>query len=125
LPTLCEWCDVELPDVKLDGISVAEILAENRGSQRDTFYWQMGNGRSPQWAVRKGNWKLIGNPRDTTLPQTEQINGGRLEESMFLVDLETDPGEQANLANSHPEKLAELKRLREQLVEGFETVSSE
>jgi len=26
----------------------------------------MGPAKDPQWSVREGDWKLIGNPRDTT-----------------------------------------------------------
>ena len=79
----------------------------------------MGGGKSPQWAVRDGKWKLIGNPRDTTLPQTEQVNGGKLKEKFFLADLGSDPGESTNLVDRHPEVVEKLLKLRDRLTDGF------
>lgn len=118
-PTVAQWCDVALPKTKLDGVSMVEVLAKNAAAPREQFYWQMGAGRSPQWAVRRGNWKLIGNPRDTTPPQTQQVNGGQLKEKLFLADLSRDPGEQRNLAGEHSDRVIELMKLREQMISDF------
>ena len=117
LPTLCDWCDVPLPKTTLDGISARQILEKNAESSRQQFYWQMGAGKSPQWAIRRGKWKLIGNPRDTTLPQTQQVNGGKLKDSVFLVDLGTDPSETKNVAIEYPEVVKELTEAKDKLVE--------
>ena len=118
-PTLAQWCGVELPETKLDGVSQVDTLMVNAPAPREQFYWQMGSGAAPQWAVRRGSWKLIGNPRDTTLPQTEQERGGQLADKLFLADLNRDPGEKTNLAGEQPQLVQELLALREQLTEGF------
>lgn len=118
-PTLSQWCSVELPKVKLDGVSLVDVLANNTAAPREQFYWQMGGGNAPQWAVRRGDWKLIGNPRDTTLPQTEQVNGGKLPEKLFLADLSQDPGERHNLAQERSDVVEQMMSLRDQLTSDF------
>ncbi|MCA9140995.1 MAG: sulfatase-like hydrolase/transferase [Planctomycetales bacterium] len=118
-PTVAQWCSVALPESKLDGVSMVDVLTSNAAAPREQFYWQMGAGNSPQWAVRQGQWKLIGNPRDTTLPQTEQINGGKLKDDLFLVDLVQDPGEQTNLAAQRKEIVASLIKLKDQMTADF------
>ena len=57
------------------------------------------------WVARKGKWKLLGNPVDTS-------NKGVLSESdsLFLVDLEADPAETTNLASKHPDIVELLKQ---------------
>jgi arylsulfatase A-like enzyme len=119
LPTLCELCGLTLPDVSLDGVSVAAVLTDDAPAPRDRFYWQLGRGSNPQWAVRDGPWKLIGNPVDTSEPQRQRENGGRLAEKLFLVNLESDPGERTNLADAHPGVVQRLKELRESLTAEF------
>ncbi|MCC9599492.1 sulfatase-like hydrolase/transferase [Stieleria sp. JC731] len=118
-PTLCQWCEVELPSVHLDGKSIVDVLQSNAAAPRETFYWQMGGGSGAQWAVRDQQWKLIGNPRDTTLPQTKQIAGGKLKEPLFLIDLKNDPSEQTNLADKNPEILRRLISLKDEIQADF------
>ncbi|MEM9585802.1 MAG: sulfatase-like hydrolase/transferase [Planctomycetota bacterium] len=119
LPTLTELCGVDTPSVKLDGVSMVDVLTGNASAPRERFYWQFGAGDQPQWAVRDGDWKLIGNPRDTSLPQPEQINGGRLKEKRFLINLRQDPGEQNNLAARHTDVLSRLEQLKRDWVAEF------
>ena len=119
-PTLCEMCQVELPACKLDGVSLVKVLKEDAPQPRESFYWQMGSGKNPQWAIREGGWKLIGNPRDTTLPQSKQVNSGKMKEKLFLVNLDQDPGEQTNLVETLPKKVKMLMELRDELVTEFQ-----
>jgi arylsulfatase A-like enzyme len=76
------------------------------------LHWQVGLGPTADWAVREGNWKLIGNARDTsrTGPQAERI-------PLFLANLRDDPGETTNVAEQHPDLVARLCRLHEQHLE--------
>jgi hypothetical protein len=71
----------------------------------------MGTGNNPQWAVREGNWKLIGNPRDPTV--TSPLSK---ENKLFLVNLSIDAGEQNNLRNTHPDQLNRLKAIHNRWV---------
>lgn len=118
-PTVAEICGVELPDTKIDGVSLVPTIVDDEAAPRDRFYWQMGRGRDPQWAVRDGNWKLIGNPVDTTAAQSERANGGRLPEDLFLADLDADPAERSNLADRRPEIRDRLLQVRDQLTGDF------
>ena len=119
LPTLCKFCNVPLPKVRLDGVDVSAVLLDNADAPRETFYWQLGRGADPQWAMRKGKWKLIGNPRDTSDAEIDQKDRGRLKDKYFLIDLEADIGEQTNLVTQNPAIKSELIQLRNDLVAEF------
>ncbi len=81
-----EW-DSALP---LDGVNlVPYITGQSTGRPHDTLYWRRGVAA----AVRDGDWKLIrsqGNPD-------------------LLFNLADDPGERENLADQHPQRVAQLK----------------
>ena len=108
LPTLAEYAGVPLPKRKIDGKSLAGIIkAEDARSPHGEFHW-MSTGSNPQWAVREGDWKLIGNPRD---PTAESPLGK--DDKLFLVNLSLDVGEQKNLRYTHPDKLKRLKSIHD------------
>jgi arylsulfatase A-like enzyme len=80
--------------VLIDGVDLLP-LATGEGTDawsRDTLFWQSGYYR----AVRHGDWKLQVSKRPNT---------------SWLYNLADDPTEQKNLAQSHPDKLAQLKAL--------------
>jgi len=98
MPTLAELCGINLDTSDLDGKSLVPILNnKNHGTLHNAFCWQNGK----HWAARKGKWKLLGNPvvRGEEFPP---------EDSLFLVNLETDPGEMTNLVKKYPEIVNEL-----------------
>ena len=76
---------------------------------RAALHWQVGESPSADWAVREGQWKLIGRSRDTS---SQDGKSPRL--ANFLVNIQTDPGEQTNLAEKHPDILKRLRRLHEE-----------
>ena len=83
---------------------------ENAESQHINGYcWQFQN----HWAARKGEWKLLGNPRI----QHEEFSPA---DSLLLVNLNNDPGEMNNLAEGYPEKVKELKNLYERWAERYQ-----
>ena len=73
--------------------------------------WQTGRGRQPRWAVRQGDWKLIGNPQDTSnkAPLTAK-------DKLFLVNLKESVSEMKNLARANPEITKRLKKLHDDWV---------
>lgn len=106
LPTLAELCGVELVQTDIDGKSLVDVLGSDEASSpHEVVHWTIGN----RWAVRKGDWKLLGNPSDTSQkgPLTD-------EDKLFLVNLKDDHTEMTNIASDHPEVVAELKALHEQ-----------
>jgi arylsulfatase A-like enzyme len=57
-PTILELCEVAKPKVTLDGHSVLPLIKNpDTPSLHKTLHWAWSNG----WAIREGDWKLIGN----------------------------------------------------------------
>ncbi len=87
----------------------ADILAVAKGESRsphEAIFWKQGQ----QAAVRKGKWKLVlnGATYDRS-PEGRKPLGG--EDTVFLSDLEADPGESVNLRRRNPQLADELESL--------------
>lgn len=83
----------------LDGMSLAPLLRGGKQPTRPRLFWHFPcyvGKATPASAVREGRFKLIEFFED----------GGHVE----LYDLEADPGEQRNLAESMPDKAATLTK---------------
>ena len=105
-PTIVEMAGAELPQRKIDGSSITSIIqSADAASPHQAWHWMMGN----QWAVREGDWKLLGNPTD---PSKKAPIGP--EDKLFLVNLKDDVGEMKNVAGAHPEIVARLRKLHEE-----------
>ena len=116
LPTIAEMCGAQLPDRVLDGKSIREVIASgDAASPHDTFYWLLGKGKNAQWAVRDGDWKLLGNAKDNTDRRVE-IKVDKL----FLANLGMDPAESRNLASEYPEVVERLTRLHDQYLDSID-----
>ena len=113
MPTIAELCNVSLPGSKLDGKSLVSVIQENAVSPHEVVHWQIGEAMEPNssWAVRSGEWKLLGNPRD---PNTNSITAG---DSLFLVNLSEDISESNNLAWDYPDQVEKLKKLHDEWVQ--------
>ena len=108
LPTLAEFAGVPLPKRKLDGKSLVPVIrSASAKSPHMEFHW-MGAGLNPQWAVREGDWKLIGNPKDPTIKSSFDKD-----DKLFLVNLSMDIGEKKNLRYAHPNHLNRLKAIHD------------
>jgi arylsulfatase A-like enzyme len=116
-PTFLEAAGLPVPEGKvLDGTSLMPLLTQSGPIPDRTLFWhfpiylQAYSGVAddshdplfrtrPGSALRQGKWKLH-----------EYFEDGRLE----LYDLEADTGERTNMAETHPEKAAELYKLLQQ-----------
>lgn len=78
------------PAWKLDGVDLLPYLTGDKaGSPHETLIWRM----KPQWAVRKGNLKLVSSGSDQEA----------------LYDVSKDPGESKNLSAERPEDVKKLR----------------
>jgi arylsulfatase A-like enzyme len=112
-PTLAALCHVDVPnEADLDGKDISQSISENAPSPHESLYWQSGN----QWVVRKGSWKLYGNPQDPSSSGPIPEKDSRL----FLSHLEDDPGERTNLVEEHKEIVGELLEIRKQYQDRIE-----
>ncbi len=104
-PTLASFCSLPQPDRKIDGKNLRNIIdSETAGSPHPYFFWQsLGSAEHPQWAVRKGPWKLMHRPIGLSITEL-------FKERFFLVNLETDSAEQFNLADRYPSMVDSLEK---------------
>ena len=106
MPTIAELCGAKAPGRPVDGRSMVRVIRDAMAlSAHEAFHWAMGN----QWAVRQGDWKLLGNLTD---PSKKAAIGA--EDKLYLVNLAEDAEEMKNLAKANPQRAAELLRLHEQ-----------
>ncbi len=96
MATFAELMNTPAPD-SLQSISLVPTLLGQPDEQRphNYLYWEFYEQGSRQ-AVRVGNWKAIRQPMFT----------GPIE----LYNLENDIGEENNVAEQHPEVVADMKR---------------
>ena len=89
---------------KLDGVDLLPYLTgKATGRPHERLFWRFG----PQWAIRKGDWKLMQASEEKLLPAVAlpEIPVG----PVHLYDLKADVSESNDLSAKHPEKVAELQ----------------
>jgi arylsulfatase A-like enzyme len=80
------------PAWKLDGVDLMPHLTGKADAKpHETLYWRFGE----QWAIRKGDWKLVASRIDQNKPR--------------LINLAADIAEANDLSDKEPEKLKELQ----------------
>ena len=101
--------DIALPeDYHGDGIDRSPIFTGRPSPRNKDMYWEYGRNniayaypkdlawsRSPQLAIRSGEWKFL-------------MNADRSEPTLYNVKL--DPGETLNLAAIRPDLMSKLSR---------------
>ena len=109
MPTFSEIVDQE-PDIdpEWDGLNICSLLAgedHNFTATDRKIYWMF---RGNEIAMRIGKWKLI----------TKKIEGSY--RSLELYDIESDPFESSDLADSHQDVAERLLRVieNEQVMDG-------
>jgi arylsulfatase len=120
LPTIAKLTGTSLPNKKIDGIDLGEILkGDLKATPRKNFlYYYRKNALE---AVRRDNWKLVfEHPSRSYLNQAPGVDGfpGLSPENVMmaeaLYDLRRDPGEQYDVKAYFPEIVKELKALADE-----------
>ncbi len=107
-PTIVDLTGITDDDMDVDGKSLVPILRNKKKSSRhDVLYFDFLD----QWAVRKGEWKLIYNVTDS-----DDGNKRPTIKGYYLTNVEKDPSERKNYADEHPEIVKELTEMREKWV---------
>ncbi len=106
LPTFCGLAHVELPDDRVyDGYDISPVLFGTGPDPRDVVFYYRG---TTVFAIRKGPYKahFITQPEYGSRVKTKH-------DPPLLYNLEVDPSEKYNIADQHPEVIAEIKNILE------------
>jgi arylsulfatase A-like enzyme len=96
LPTALAAAGVSGPtDTPLDGTDLLPLLLDEAAPKPRTLFWSSGSVDG-WWAVRSGDWKLVGEKAKVS-----------------LFDLSQDVSEKSDLAPTMPEKVIELTKLHD------------
>lgn len=112
LPTLLEWATADPPKLEIDGVSVSDYLTgKTEESPREEFLYYH---HERLLGIREDRYKLL-LPHIFLRPSGKVIKPGFQDTfaadsiPLSLFDLWEDPGEKVNIAESLPDKIAELK----------------
>ena len=112
-PTILELCDIPLPAYEVDGKTLGPVLqSKSAPSPHRAFHWMW----QEQWAIREGDWKLIGNGRDTTGLGSKHAPRKDMG-ALYLANLADSPPESVNHAAKRPQIVARLKKQHEEWLE--------
>jgi arylsulfatase A-like enzyme len=103
LPTAAELAGAEVPS-GIDGISIVNLLLGQTQHVHESLYWEMmvKNGKGFMQAVRLGSWKGL------------QFSSGKKKRRVVtfeLYDLESDIGEEHNVAGLNPEVVERMRQI--------------
>ena len=112
-PTLVQLAGGSLEQkLPLDGRDIWPVLTQGAKSPHDALL--MAGRSADHVAVRMGDWKLLLNASDD-----DAEDGGKTVKptgKLELYNLADDLSEKKNLANSHPEKVQELRARKDQFL---------
>ena len=121
LPTLAAITGAPLPKKKIDGVNILPLLqGKSNANPRDTYFYYYGQELR---AVRQGKWKLFFPHKSRSYQGVEPGRDGypgpyaTLQVGLELYDLENDISETTNVVDQHPDVVARLQKLAEQMRE--------
>ncbi|HUX56469.1 MAG TPA: hypothetical protein VMV77_05815 [Bacteroidales bacterium] len=107
LPAFCSLANVNLPNDRIfDGYDISPVMFGTGTNPRDFVFYYRG---TQVYAIRKGEYKahFITQPEYGSDTKTVQ-------DLPELYNLNIDPSERFNIAEKHPEVIAEIKKILEE-----------
>jgi arylsulfatase A len=126
LPSLATMCGLGLPEKPLDGVDISALFtgSDKPIEERAQVYFSAMSKRGLQpHCIRKGDWKLrVAQAFDGEAYINDRSTGAN--RSAWLANAElynvgTDPGENYNVANNHPERVTALRDELEVIMKTF------
>jgi arylsulfatase A len=126
LPSMCALCGLELPAKPLDGMDISAVLIEGKQASEHKpvlYFSPMGDRGFDLHCIRRRQWKLrlaqgIGGEIYLNDRTTQSRTSGWLA-TPELYDVGLDPAESYDVAQMHPEVVADLTRELEALMATF------
>jgi arylsulfatase A len=132
LPTFCKLSGAKLPDNRAyDGYDISPLLFGTGKSERNVVFYYRGE---QVFAIRKGNYKAHFLTQSEFKSQTAhlitdpptEINDARtVENPPLLYNVNIDPSEKFNIAENHPDIIAEIIVLLEEHKLGIKPVENQ
>ena len=132
LPTFCQLSGTQLPNDRIyDGYDISPLLLGTGKSKRDVVFYYRGQ---KVYAVRKGDFKAhfitqneygSQTAHPITNPPVEILNSPTVRETPLLYNVNIDPSEKFNVAEEHPEVIAEMRKVLEEHLAGLKPVENQ
>lgn len=106
-PTFCSLANIKLPDDRIyDGYDISPVMFGTGSTPRDVvFYYRDVD----VFAIRKGPFKAHFMTQSEYGPDPKEIH-----DTPLLYNLMTDPSEKYDIADQHPEIIAEIRKILEE-----------
>lgn len=121
LPTFCNLANINLPNDRIfDGYDISPVMFGTGPDPRDIVYYYGGGAQI--YAIRKGAYKahFIIQPESGGTPEEKIV-----QDTPVLYNLNVDPSERFNIADKHPEIIAEIKRVLEKHLSTLKPVENQ
>lgn len=116
LPTICGLLGLKKPSVHHDGADLTPILTKSPDAfvRHQPLWWHLQKSR-PIVAMRDGDWSIVAEP-DYDLSTSNMFDESWIPKiktgsykNFQLFNLKNDPGQENDLANDEPDRLARMK----------------
>ena len=117
-PTFCSLADLKVPSDRIyDGYDLSPLMFGTGKSKRDVIFYYRD---TEVFAVRKGDYKVHFKTQDG-YGQDKPV----VENPPLLYNINVDPSEKYNIAEKHPEVIAELRKILERHQAGVVQVENQ
>ncbi|MGY8749073.1 MAG: sulfatase family protein [Pirellulales bacterium] len=99
LPTIAAITKSQLPTNKIDGKDISSTLTSDRTPRKDMLFY---SARGQLQGIREGDWKFLEITQTNRKTKTSKTTS-------YLFNLANDIGEQNNLLDQYPERIARMK----------------